>query len=69
MIAEAAMDKCNSARTFGTSSADFVKRTLNDPGSVGREWGHVLAISGFADQGWRRCGWSGRRIGSPGSDD
>jgi uncharacterized protein GlcG (DUF336 family) len=44
---EGADRKAYTARTFGTSSADFVKRMLNDPTSVGsKEYSRVLAISG-----------------------
>jgi uncharacterized protein GlcG (DUF336 family) len=44
---EGADRKAYTARTFGTSSADFVKRILNDPASAGsKEYSRVLAISG-----------------------
>jgi uncharacterized protein GlcG (DUF336 family) len=44
---EGADRKACTARTFGTSSTDFVKRMLNDPASAGsKEYSRVLAISG-----------------------
>ena len=44
---EGADRKAYTARTFGTSSTDFVKRMLNDPASAGsKEYSRVLAISG-----------------------
>src|ERR1700735_2698616 len=44
---EGADRKAYTARTFGTSSTDFVKRRLNDPASAGsKEYSRVLAISG-----------------------
>jgi len=63
--------KAYTARTFGTSSADFVKRMLNDPTSVGsKEYTRVLAISGglpikVGDDVVGGVGVSG----SPGKDD
>ena len=68
---EGADRKAYTARTFGTSSADFVKRMLNDPTSVGsKEYSRVLAISGglpikFGDDVVGSVGVSG----SPGRDD
>jgi uncharacterized protein GlcG (DUF336 family) len=44
---EGADRKACTARTFGTSSADFVKRMLNDPTSLGsKEYSRLLAIEG-----------------------
>src|SRR5262245_4638729 len=68
---EGADRKAYTARTFGTSSADFVKRMLNDPASVGsKEYSRVLAISGglpikVGDDVVGAVGVSG----SPGRDD
>lgn len=68
---EGADRKAYTARTFGTSSADFVKRMLNDPASVGsKEYSRVLAISGglpikVSDEIVGAVGVSG----SPGRDD
>ena len=68
---EGADRKAYTARTFGTSSADFVKRMLNDPTSVGsKEYTRVLAISGglpikVGDEVVGAVGVSG----SPGRDD
>jgi uncharacterized protein GlcG (DUF336 family) len=68
---EGADRKAYTARTFGTSSADFVKRMLNDPTSVGsKEYSRVLAISGglpikVGDDLVGAVGVSG----SPGRDD
>jgi uncharacterized protein GlcG (DUF336 family) len=68
---EGADRKAYTARTFGTSSADFVKRMLNDPTSVGsKEYSRVLAISGglpikVGDDVVGAVGVSG----SPGRDD
>jgi uncharacterized protein GlcG (DUF336 family) len=68
---EGADRKAYTARTFGTSSADFVKRMLNDPTSVGsKEYSRVLAISGglpikVGDEVVGAVGVSG----SPGRDD
>jgi uncharacterized protein GlcG (DUF336 family) len=68
---EGADRKAYTARTFGTSSADFVKRMLNDPTSVGsKEYSRVLAISGglpirAGDEIVGAVGVSG----SPGRDD
>jgi uncharacterized protein GlcG (DUF336 family) len=68
---EGADRKAYTARTFGTSSADFVKRMLNDPASVGsKEYSRVLAISGglpirAGDEIVGAVGVSG----SPGRDD
>jgi uncharacterized protein GlcG (DUF336 family) len=68
---EGADRKAYTARTFGISSADFVKRMLNDPTSVGsKEYSRVLAISGglpikVGDEVVGAVGVSG----SPGRDD
>jgi uncharacterized protein GlcG (DUF336 family) len=68
---EGADRKAYTARTFGTSSADFVKRILNDPASAGsKEYSRVLAISGglpikVGDDIVGAVGVSG----SPGRDD
>jgi uncharacterized protein GlcG (DUF336 family) len=68
---EGADRKAYTARTFGTSSTDFVKRMLNDPASVGsKEYSRVLAISGglpikAGDEIVGAVGVSG----SPGRDD
>jgi uncharacterized protein GlcG (DUF336 family) len=68
---EGADRKAYTARTFGTSSTDFVKRMLNDPTSVGsKEYSRVLAISGglpikVGDDIVGAVGVSG----SPGRDD
>ena len=68
---EGADRKAYTARTFGTSSADFVKRMLNDPTSVGsKEYSRVIAISGglpikVGDEVVGAVGVSG----SPGRDD
>jgi uncharacterized protein GlcG (DUF336 family) len=68
---EGAGREAYSARTFGTSSTDFVKRMLNDPASAGsKEYSRVLAISGglpikVGDDIVGAVGVSG----SPGRDD
>lgn len=68
---EGADRKAYTARTFGTSSTDFVKRMLNDPASTGsKEYSRVLAISGglpikVGDDIVGAVGVSG----SPGRDD
>jgi uncharacterized protein GlcG (DUF336 family) len=68
---EGADRKAYTARTFGTSSTDFVKRMLNDPASVGsKEYSRVLALSGglpirVGDDVVGAVGVSG----SPGKDD
>ena len=68
---EGADRKACTAPTFGTSSADFVKRMLNDPTSIGsKEYSRVLAISGglpigVGDDVVGAVGVSG----SPGRDD
>jgi uncharacterized protein GlcG (DUF336 family) len=68
---EGADRKAYTARTFGTSSTDFVKRMLNDPASVGsKEYSRVLALSGglpirVGDDLVGAVGVSG----SPGKDD
>jgi uncharacterized protein GlcG (DUF336 family) len=68
---EGADRKAYTARTFGTSSADFVKRMLNDPASLGsKEYSRVLAVSGglpikVGDEIVGAVGVSG----SPGRDD
>jgi uncharacterized protein GlcG (DUF336 family) len=53
---EGADRKAYTARTFGISSADFVKRMLNDPTSVGSKEYSRCDIRRFADQGRRRGG-------------
>jgi uncharacterized protein GlcG (DUF336 family) len=68
---EGADRKAYTARTFGTSSAQFVQRMLNDPAAVGsKEYSRVLAISGglpikVGDEVVGAVGVSG----SPGRDD
>jgi uncharacterized protein GlcG (DUF336 family) len=68
---EGADRKAYTARTFRTSSADFVKRMLNDPASAGsKEYTRVLALSGglpikAGDDVVGAIGVSG----SPGRDD
>ncbi len=68
---EGADRKAYTARTFGTSSAQFVQRMLNDPASAGsKEYSRVLAISGglpikVGDEVVGAVGVSG----SPGRDD
>jgi uncharacterized protein GlcG (DUF336 family) len=68
---EGADRKAYTARTFGTSSADFLKRVVNDPNSAGfKEYSRVLAISGglpikAGDEVIGAVGVSG----SPGRDD
>jgi uncharacterized protein GlcG (DUF336 family) len=68
---EGADRKAYTARTFGTSSAQFVQRMLNDPASAGsKEYSRVLAISGglpikAGDEVVGAVGVSG----SPGRDD
>jgi uncharacterized protein GlcG (DUF336 family) len=68
---EGADRKAYTARTFGTSSAQFVQRMLNDPSSAGsKEYSRVLAISGglpikVGDEVVGAVGVSG----SPGRDD
>jgi uncharacterized protein GlcG (DUF336 family) len=68
---EGADRKAYTARTFGTSSAQFVQRMLNDPASAGsKEYSRVLAISGglpikAGDEIVGAVGVSG----SPGRDD
>jgi len=68
---EGADRKAYTARTFGAPSADFVKRMLNDPTSVGsKEYTRVLALPGglpikVGDDVIGAVGVSG----SPGRDD
>lgn len=68
---EGADRKAYTARTFGTSSADFVKRMQSDPVSAGsKEYTRVLALSGglpikVGDDVVGAIGVSG----SPGRDD
>jgi len=68
---EGADRKAYTARTFRTSSADFVKRMQTDPASVGsKEYARVLALSGglpikVGDDVVGAVGVSG----SPGRDD
>ena len=68
---EGADRKAYTARTFGTPSAQFVQRMLNDPAAVGsKEYSRVLAISGglpikAGDEVVGAVGVSG----SPGRDD
>lgn len=68
---EGADRKAYTARTFGAPSADFVKRMLNDPTSVGsKEYTRVLALPGglpikVGDEVVGAVGVSG----SPGRDD
>jgi uncharacterized protein GlcG (DUF336 family) len=68
---EGADRKAYTARTFGTPSAQFVQRMLNDPAAVGsKEYSRVLAISGglpikAGDEVVGAVGLSG----SPGRDD
>jgi uncharacterized protein GlcG (DUF336 family) len=63
--------KAYTARTFGTPSADFVKRMLSDPTAAGsKEYTRVLALSGglpikVGDDVVGAVGVSG----SPGKDD